>query len=125
MSINPYITKKKSLSAQIFREYLAPYHWETSKWSTRHLDLTQLTATFATPEDKVKNAISTDGAPPPHAGRQVTEHLDRYPPCWIGRFGPWTWPARSSSYTHLNTRMALSAGKNRRHETNLCRLLTI
>jgi hypothetical protein len=71
-------------------------------WSTSHPDLTQLTATFANPENKVKNAFSTDGAPP-HAGRQVkvTEHIDRYPPCWIGRFGPRTWPARSPSYTHL------------------------
>jgi len=54
MSINPYITKKKSLSAQIFGEYLAPYHWETIDWSICHPDLTQLNATVATPEDKVK-----------------------------------------------------------------------
>jgi len=101
MSTNPNVTKKKSLSSEIFCEYLAPYHWKTTDWSICHLDLIQLTATFATPEKKVKNAICTDGAPP-HAGRQVTEHLDRYPPCWIGRFGPRTWPARSPSYTHLN-----------------------
>jgi len=32
----------------------------------------------------------------PHVGRQATETLNRqYPNCWIDRFGPQAWPARS------------------------------
>jgi hypothetical protein len=36
-----------------------------------------------------------DGAPP-HFSNQVREHLDyEYPNRWIGRGGPYEWPARS------------------------------
>jgi hypothetical protein len=39
----------------------------------------------------------------PHAGRKVTECLNRhYPSCWIGRFGLQAWPAKSPHFMSLD-----------------------